>query len=351
MYPGSEQDHQIAARFAPVFQQALGSSPRFDYVTRVDFDGDWRGDNNWDNAADEGRTLGATVYFNVAESVTHYFIHYAVFHPRDYKGGNVRGVVLSQILREGAARHGDYDPTGLAEAAVLAHENDMEGALVVVEKAAGLFGSTRVAYVETLAHNQFLQYPVERRLFGRSDTGVLVDDEHPVLYIEPKGHGIEAFRGGDQLGDATGVVVYRYTGESEEPTGLAASGATEEVGYDLVSMAETLWPFAREPYGELYDGAFDYRSWTVEVQDSNDRVTPHDVTLGDLGSRFRGTVGGRNMARPPWGWYDQDEQDRRQGEWFLTPAETVKRHFDLGDDFSTIYLHHPVLGVMRDPSR
>ena len=53
----------------------------------------------------------------------------------------------------------------------------MEGALVVVEKAAGLFGSTRVVYVETLAHNQFLQYPVERRLFGRRDGRALVEDE------------------------------------------------------------------------------------------------------------------------------------------------------------------------------
>ena len=350
-YAGSDQDHQIAARFAPVFHQALGSSPRFDYITRVDFNGDWRGDNNWENAADEGRMLGAAVYFNVSESVTHYFIHYAVFHPRDYKGGSVRGVVLSQILREGATRHGDYDPTGLAEAAVLAHENDMEGALVVVEKSAGLFGSTRVVYVETLAHNQFLQYPVERRLVGRRDGRALVEDEHPVLYIEPKGHGIEAFHGEDQLDGATGVVVYRYTGDSDEPTGLSGSGAAEEVGYGLVSMTETLWPFARDRYGELYGGAFDYGRWTIDVQDSDDRVAMHEVTLGEIGSLFRGTVGGRNMARPPWGWYDQDETDRRQGEWFLAPAETVKRHFNLGDDFSTTYLHHPAVGVLRDVSR
>ena len=350
-YVGSDQDYQIAARFAPVFHQALGSSPRFDYITRVDFDGDWRGDNNWDNAADETRMLGATVYFNVSESVTHYFIHYAVFHPRDYKGGSVRGVVLSQILREGATRHGDYDPTGLAEAAVLAHENDMEGALVVVEKAAGLFGSTRVTYVETLAHNQFLQYPVERRLFGRREGRALVEDEHPVLYIEPKGQGIEAFHGEDQLDGATGVVVYRYTGESTEPTGLSGSDVTEEVGYDLVSMAETLWPFARDQAGVLYGGGFDYGRWSVEVLDRDDRVATREVTIGEIGSLFRGTVGGRNMARPPWGWYDQDEPDRRQGEWFLAPAETVKRHFDLGDDFSTTYLHHPVIGVLRDSSR
>ena len=347
-YPGLDQDYQIAARFAPVFHQALGSSPRFDYITRVDFDGDWRGDNNWDHAADEDRMLGATVYFNISETVTHYFIHYAVFHPRDYKGGNVRGVVLSQILREGATRHGDYDPTGLAQAAVLAHENDMEGALVTVEKAAGLFGSTRTVYVETLAHNQFLQYPVERRLFGRGDDRAQIEDERPVLYIEPKGHGIEAFHGAEQLEGATGVVVYRHTGESAMPTG---SGATEEVGYDLVSMAETLWPFARARHEELYGGEFDYGRWTVDVLDSDDRVVAREVTLGEIGSLFRGTVGGPNMARPPWGWYDQDEPDRRQGEWFLAPAETVKRHFDLGDDFSTAYLHHPVIGVFRDSSR
>lgn len=350
-YAGSDRDYQIAARFAPVFHQALGSSPRFDYITRVDFDDDWRGDNNWVNAADEGRRLGATVYFNVSESVTHYFIHYAVFHPRDYKGGSVRGVVLSQIIREGATRHGDYDPTGLAEAAVLAHENDMEGALVVVEKAAGLFGSTRVVYVETLAHNQFLQYPVERRLFGRRDGRALVEDEHPLLYIEPKGHGIEAFQGEDQLEGEAGTVVYRYTGEAAEPTGLSGSRVTEEVGYDLVSMAETLWPFARDQYGELYGGVFDYGDWTVEVLNSDDRVVTREVTLGEIGSLFRGTVGGQNMARPPWGWYDQDEPDRRQGEWFLAPAETVKRHFGLDDDFSTTYLHHPVVEVFRESSR
>ena len=110
---------------------------------------------------DEGITTGTTrtirrvasrrpSVFNVSETVTHYFIHYAVFHPRDYKGGNVRGVILSEIMRKGSTRHGDYDPTGLSQSAVLAHENDMEGALVVVENASGLFGSTRVSHVETL---------------------------------------------------------------------------------------------------------------------------------------------------------------------------------------------------------
>ena len=46
--PGAlvETDYRIAALYAPVFRQALGDSPRYDYITRFDFDGDWVGDNN-----------------------------------------------------------------------------------------------------------------------------------------------------------------------------------------------------------------------------------------------------------------------------------------------------------------
>ena len=242
--PGDERDFEIAARFAPVFHQALGSSPRYDYITRFDFDGDWRGDNNWDSAGDERHALPATVYFNVSETATHYFVHYAVFHPRDYKGGNVRGVVLSEVLREGAERHGDYDPTGLAEEAVLAHENDMEGALVVAQKSTRGLDGAQVVYVETLAHNQFLQYEVPRGLFGlfASRTNrVRLDGERPELYIEPKGHGIEAYQDGSQPDDIEGFVVYRHDSEAEE---ASATRGQEEVGYALVSMAESIWPRA-----------------------------------------------------------------------------------------------------------
>lgn len=39
-------DKQIAAQFAPVFYQGLGDSPRSDFITNFDFDGDWKSDNN-----------------------------------------------------------------------------------------------------------------------------------------------------------------------------------------------------------------------------------------------------------------------------------------------------------------
>src|ERR1700752_5349655 len=89
----------IAARFAPIFYQALGDKPRSDYITNFDFDGDWKGDNNWNNLANKDFSLKASIYYSVAETTTHYFVHYAVFHPRDYKGGERKGAILSELIR------------------------------------------------------------------------------------------------------------------------------------------------------------------------------------------------------------------------------------------------------------
>ncbi len=44
---GRTNEREIAARFAPIFYQALGDKPRSDYITNFDFDGEWRGENNW----------------------------------------------------------------------------------------------------------------------------------------------------------------------------------------------------------------------------------------------------------------------------------------------------------------
>lgn len=56
-------DKEIAAQFAPVFYQGLGNSPRSDYITNFDFDGDWQGDNNWRNLDDRSLPLRAYIYY------------------------------------------------------------------------------------------------------------------------------------------------------------------------------------------------------------------------------------------------------------------------------------------------
>ena len=130
----ADEDRAIAVRFAPIFHQGIVGDGRFDYPANFDFDGDWVGGNNWEHAADTKYPLKGYVYYAVSETPTHYYIHYAVFHPRDTKGGETTGVVLSKGVRAGATAAQRVKRTGVADDVVLAHENDFEGCLVVAEK-------------------------------------------------------------------------------------------------------------------------------------------------------------------------------------------------------------------------
>ena len=330
------RDREVAARFAPVFYQGLGDKPRADYITRFDFDGDWRGDNNWEHADDPRFPLKAYVYYAVSETATHYFIHYAVFHPRDYKGGGLRGPLLSEAIREGVRRGGKFDPTGLSGEAVLAHENDMEGCLVVVSKGT----PQKVVLVETVSHDRFLKYVPE----GGPVTGferVLLEGDRPRLYIEPKGHGISADGAATNQSARQARLTYHFTGAAGNPE-EASDG---RVGYELLPLLSTLWPRARKGVNETYGSARSYRLDGVSVLRAGKAVALR-VNL-NAGNAFLGKVGAPNMARPPWGWFDRNEKERPPGAWFFDPAGTVKHHFRLGDEFATAYLHAPFLGVTR----
>ena len=336
--PESEaaRHHETAALFAPLFYQALGDQPRYDYITNFDFDGDWRGDNNWKNAADHRFSLDAWVYYRVRETPTHYFLHYAAFHPRDYKGGTRRGRWLSRGIRAGVDRLGSNDPTGRAQELVLAHENDLEGCLVVVEKHGGDARDGKVVFVETLAHNEFLKYvpePAPRegfepaRLAGR----------RVKLYIEPKGHGIEAFRGDDkQLKSASkGFRLYTFTGNADQQT---KDNKDETVGYNLVPISTTLWPLALNGLNSTYAETEDYGLILLDTIGNGGTSEERAIRLGHVGAAFRGTVGGANLARPPWAWFDGKNRGEPLGQWYFDPARTIRNHFDLGSEFSTAYL-------------
>ncbi len=334
--PAYRADHAaLAARYAPIFYQGLGQLLRFDYITNFDFDNDWRGDNNWQNAEDTRFPLAAWVYFSVCETTTHYFIHYAVFHPRDWKGGSRRGVVMSDLLRLGARYGRRYDPTRVVDDLVLAHENDLEGCLVVVAKRNPRSKNTeRVVFVESLAHNKFLRY---RPGTSRSQHTVQLEDGRPVLFIEPRGHGIEAYRGSQrQLRSAVkGVVRYEYTGRPDVPQ---EGEPPRRLGYALVPIESTLWARAQSGRNETYGEQFNYGTRHLTVAGKR-----RAFWLSTLGSAFLGVNGGRNMARPPWGWFDRNERHRPLGEWYFDPAATIKRHFHLDDSFSISYTAHLLL--------
>lgn len=326
----------IAARFAPILYQGLGDDPRADLITNFNFDGDWRGDNNWAHLADEKFPLKAYVYYAVSETRTHLFIHYAVFHPRDYKGGAVRGRILSEIINEGVKRGGNLDPTGLSVEATLAHENDMEGCLVVAAKEGSDLSRARVLFVETVAHNRFLQYAIEA---GEVRELLTVDGQRPLLYIEPKGHGMQAYREGDKS-QTRKLLRYAYQGRADVPAINAETAA-----YDLLPIETTLWMHAKKGVNETYGVKQDYGRIAVSVTAADGKARSRVVRIGVLGSAFLGKIGGRNMARPPWGWFDQNERVAQDGTWFFDPASTIKRHLKSGEEFSIAYSWQPYLGV------
>jgi hypothetical protein len=331
-----ELDRSIAARFAPVFMQGLGETPRADYITNFDFDGDWKGDNNWNNLDNRSFPLRAWVYYSVVETSTHYFVHYAVFHPRDYKGGLAASTALGALIKGGLERLGKDPTSGLARSLSLSHENDLEGCLVVAAKRGSGVDSAVVEYVETVSHNRFLKY---RTAEGRSDVGESIETrgQQPVLFIEPKGHGISRFidEAEQSRKSVNGIITYVYAARADDPASVEGTAEGVDIGYDLTPISETLWKHALSGANETYGEAGEYRAFRLRSAESK--------TVA-VGSAFRGQVGfAQNMARPPWGWFDESETDRPPGEWFFDPAAVVARHFGLDKDFSTVYTYQPYL--------
>ena len=81
-------DRELAEHYAPVLYQdvadGLFNDPqnyRRDFITRVDFDGDFDATNNIENLNSGVYPLLAFVYFDVVETPWHYYIAYSFFHP------------------------------------------------------------------------------------------------------------------------------------------------------------------------------------------------------------------------------------------------------------------------------
>jgi hypothetical protein len=333
-------DKQIAAQFAPILYQGLGSDPRADYITNFDFDGDWKGDNNWDNLDNRSYPLRANIYYSVSETPTHYFVHYAFFHPRDYKGDLARSQLLEMIIAEGLKQAGG-DPTGgLAEDVALSHENDLEGCLVVAEKRGQDLARAEVKYVETMAHNNYFKYCPDEGRAGICES-IEMKGQHPLIFVEPKGHGSSRYNGSRQQlkNSINGVMIYSFTGRAEDP----AEVKEKSIGYDLISIYDTLWMRAKQGKNETYGEAFNYQTRAFLKYQLNAPAKKIEKNFGSLGSAFRGDDGFKNKARAPWAWYDDSERERPRGEWFFDPASVIARHFNLERGFSTAYLYNPFI--------
>jgi hypothetical protein len=143
-----------------------GANGKSDFMTKFDYDGDFKGRNNWDNL-DSG-TTPSHMYFSVTESTSHFFIYYMAYHPRDW--------CASSFCEE--------------------HENDAEGVVMLVRKDGTQFGKLEALVT---SYHEFIRSYAAQSYIGRGasnpDTpqtiqmSLLSGLSHPLTYQEPEGHG------------------------------------------------------------------------------------------------------------------------------------------------------------------
>jgi hypothetical protein len=161
------------------------------------------------------------------------------------------------------------------------------------------------------------------------------------LYVEPKGHGVKTYSGDEKQTAKKEFVIYKFTGRAEDPD----QEREGPVGYDLVPIQTTLWSRAVSRVGDganiTYGRTHNYGKIAINVVSSSGRVVRRQVEVGKVGSAFSGNTGGRNMARPPWAWFDNNAREQPLGLWFFDPATIVKRDFGAGEAFNTAYIRLP----------
>jgi hypothetical protein len=291
---------ELALHWAPIHYQDVDQTGdhaqggRSDYLTRVDFDGNWNARDDWENLASPGASLAAHAYFSVVETSTHWFVLYMFFHPRDWTDT-------------------PFDQE---------HENDSEGLLLAVERDGSPYGQLRAAV--TVAHKDFFSFlpgsstwtsgreSVDGSLQMVSHDGSL----HPVTAQEAKGHGLKARPYYDIRGD--GLVYYPSASVAEVPSGPD----DREVKYRLIDLAAP---------GGLWEKRSDTSLFASFGSFAGD-------TGGGCGAGTRSC--GTNSANAPWGWDDHDDLPGR-GELASDPAKLVSEYFTIPGSLSRTYVYNP----------
>ncbi len=251
---GKITHEEIAVHYAPQIDAAvnvlLSRGGRGDFITAVDYDGDWDCRNNWENLGKH--PLNAVVYYSVQETDTHYFAGYYFYHPRDD-----------------------------AEIWLDRHENDLEGVMLAIPKSAE--GFLPPVYMYTQGHGLLpFYYDAENPIAegSRKAGGLLLNGDSPCIYITPNGtldyagHSVEsALDHSTYWSVGISGVRYVHGGMAQEPKHWNGSFTAEanRCSYELRPLTE-LW----------------------ERRDDG-------VTFGEYAA-FAGDNWGVNKANPPWGW-------------------------------------------------
>lgn len=309
--------YDALARFwAPNFYQDTDSTDyRSEYITKINFDGDYNSKNNWENLA-AFSTVPAYIYYSVVESTTHYFLGYYTFHPRDWCDG---------------------DDVACGE-----HENDLEGVLLAVRKdgSNGGFGSLVVGLSE--AHGEIYQYASAGGLTTGSDNidgTITFNGSHPRFFIEAKGHGVYNCDGRCTSAPGGDGIVYTVGDVAEAPA-TGSGNWTHVVSYQLIPLDET---------------SGDQGLWTRR----NDVCDT--CTFSSWGHMRGDELDSQNSATMPWSWDDGDDGEVFSGAMLCDPAQMIDTQLNgtpVDSGFSHGYVFNPyathvleILAVRSDADR
>lgn len=300
---GALTHEEIAIHYAPQIDQAvnvlLSAGGRGDFITAVNYDGDWTCLNNWENLT--SGNLGAVVYYSVQETDTHYYVGYYFYHPRDD-----------------------------AEIWLDMHENDLEGVMLCVPKSEGGYLPPEMMY--TQGHGNVYFYTANslesvHMLAGSNHGGFLaLDGDRAHIYICPngtlvnQGHSVEsAANHSTYWSVGNSGVRYVYGGQADMPQYWNGPFEHNLCSYDLRPLDE-LWAFRNGPYdGTGVFGAynaFDGDNW------GEDKANPpwawRNKTIYGFGGSF--------LSDPVWTFnravsgraLSADYQDNRWADWKLT---------------------------------
>lgn len=306
-------DEDLAYRWAPIhYQDTDNSNAKADFITRVDYDGDYICTNNWENL-DKG-DLAAYVYYSVVETSTTWFIVYAFYHPRDWTDHS-------------------FDQE---------HENDMEGLLEIIKKDGTTYGQMQAMI--TVAHNDFYSFnvPGSGLSNGHEDIDGIVSfqsydgDMHPKTSEEPKGHPIKAFPYiSDFHGNANedGIIYFPSKTTAEIPS----SGNDRDVKYKLLNFQTfNLWLLQIFESLQTRDKANTFAKWGTLKGDEG----------GSCGDGITVTCA-EDAAHLPWGWDDEDDGPNYAGALAIDPASLVSYYFSGLGNFSLKYTRNKYISDLK----
>lgn len=293
---------ELAQYWSPmVYQDVYNWSQYFgDFISKFDYDGDWKGNNNWNNLEQYKNNLKAYSYYSVQETATHYYIGYNFYHPRDDAPYGLTQYYDNRLPLD-------------------CHENDMEGIIVVVTKNG--YGYGDFLLMETVSHGHRYQYTNDSSI-----TGGYENIEGGVRFTETTANGVTTGKHPWIKSTSNGV----GNGHGHGITAITTPHTDGGILYYTTpaNVAERSH-FDRNRNDNNYNTRVQYGLISLDELWSRRNDIGNGRTFGKFGD-FDGDDYRADAASAPWGWND--------GLWLSDPAYLIDSHLNGLQNFSHNYI-------------